>query len=131
MQMSLIRTISLYEQLACSFGYKLAFAGNKFSKPFLGKDSVYNLIDSMMEESKYCSEMIKKKCNKELVMTKEGNEWFKNYIKCWICDNYVDGDAKVIHHCQVTAKYRGSAHRDCNIKVKLNQKIVILFHNPK
>ena len=44
-----------------------------FSKPFksyLGKDAVYNFINSMTEESKYCSEVMKKHFNKELVMTK-------------------------------------------------------------
>ena len=34
--------------------------------------------------------------NKELVMTKEGNEVFKNSTKFWICDNdYVYNDVKV------------------------------------
>ena len=32
----------------------------------------------MIEESKYCSEMMKKPFNKELVMTKKDNEDFKN-----------------------------------------------------
>ena len=45
----------------------------------------------MTEESKHCSEVMKKHINKELVMTKEDNKDFKNSIKCWICDNdYVD-----------------------------------------
>ena len=30
---------------------------------------------------------MKKHFNKELVMTKENNEKFKNSTKCWICDN--------------------------------------------
>ena len=28
-------------------------------------------------------------------------------------------------------KYRGFAHRDCNMNVKLNHKIPIVFHNLK
>ena len=86
----------------------------------------------MIEESKYCSEVMKKHFNKELVMTKEDNEDFKNSTKCWICDNdYVDNDVKVRDHCHITGKYRGSAHRDCNINVKLNHKIPVVFHNLK
>ena len=42
----------------------------------------------MVEESKYCSDTMKKHFNKELVITKEDNEDFKNSAKCWICDNY-------------------------------------------
>ena len=65
-------------------------------------------------------------------MTKEDNEVFKNSTKCWICDNdYIDNDVKVIDHCHITGKYRGSAHRDCNINLKLNYKIPIVFHNLK
>ena len=29
----------------------------------------------------------------------------------------------------MTGKYRGSAHRGCNINVKLNHKIPVVFHN--
>ena len=52
-------------------------------------------------------------------MTKKNNEDFENSTICWICDNiYVDGDMKVRDHCHATLKYRSSAHRDFNIKVK-------------
>ena len=86
----------------------------------------------MIEESKYCSDVIKKHFNKELVMTKEDNEDFKTSTKCWICDNdYVDNDVKVRDYCQITGKHRGSAHRDCNMNLKLNRKIPAVFHNLK
>ena len=49
-----------------------------------------------------------------------------------ICDNvYVNGDVDVRDHCHITRKYRGSAGRDCNNNVKLNNKIPIVFHNLK
>ena len=67
----------------------------------------------MIKESKYCREVIKKYFTKELVITKEDNEDFKNSTKCWICDNdYVNNYVKVIYHCHITA------HRDCNINLK-------------
>ena len=78
------------KHIACNYGYKLVCVDDKFSKPFkiyLGKDAVYNFINTMIEESKYCSEMMRKHFNKKLVMTKENNENFKNSINCWICDN--------------------------------------------
>ena len=63
-------------------------------------------------------------------MTKEDNEDFKNSTKCCICDNdYIDNDVKVRDHCPITEKYRGSAYRDCNINLKLNHKIPVVFHN--
>ena len=36
----------------------------------------------MIEESKYCSDVMKKYFNKELVMIKEENQDFKNSTKC-------------------------------------------------
>ena len=121
------------KHIACSCGYKLVCADDKFSKPFktyLGEDAIYNFINNMIEESKYCSEVIKKHFNKELVMTREDKENLKNSTKRLISDNdYVDNDVKVRDHCHMTGKYRGSLHRDCNINLELNHKIPIVFHN--
>ena len=70
--------------------------------------------------------------NKELVMTKEDNEYFKNSTECWVCDNdYVDGDNKIRDHFHITGKYRGSVHRGCNVNAKLNHKIPVVFDNVK
>ena len=72
---------------ACNYGYKIVCVDEKFRKSFkayLGEDAVYNFISSMIEESKYCSDVIKKKFNKELVITKEDNEDFENSIKCCV-----------------------------------------------
>ena len=68
----------------------------------------------MIEESKRCSDVMEKHFNKELAMTKKGNEYFENSTKCWICDKYcIENDVKVTDQCYITGeKYRGSAHRD-------------------
>ena len=65
-------------------------------------------------------------------MTKNYNKGFVNSAKCWVCDNgYIDNDVKVRDQCHITGKYRCSAHRDCNMNVKLNHKIPVVFHNLK
>ena len=89
-------------------------------------------ILSMIEESKYCSDMIKniltKKDNK--MMNTEDNKNFKSSTKCWICDNdYVDNDVR--DHCHITGIYRRFAHVDCIINRKLNHNIPVGFHNLK
>ena len=133
-QVGLILTI-FKKHVACSYGHKLVCVDNKFSRPFqsyLGKDFVYNFIGSMIEQSKYCSGVMKKHFNKELVITKESNQDLGIPAKCWIGDNdYIDGDVKVRDHCHITGKYRGSAHRDYNINLKSNHKILVVFHNLK
>ena len=47
------------KHVACSYGYKLVCV-----KSYLGKDAVYNLISSMIKESKYCSDVMKKHFSK-------------------------------------------------------------------
>ena len=92
---------------------------DKFSKPFktyLGKDTVYNFINNMIEESKHWSDVMKKHFNKELVMlmTKECDENFKNSAKCWMWDNnYVDNDVKVRDLCHIT----GALHIEIVISI--------------
>ena len=71
----------------------------------------------MVEESKYCTDIMKKYFDKGLVMVKEDDEYLGDSSKCWICDN-VDGAVKVRSHCHITRKYKDSAHRGCNINVK-------------
>ena len=47
---------------------------DNFIKPFksyLDKDVVNNIIDIMVEEKKYCSDVMKKYFKKEIVMAKE------------------------------------------------------------
>ena len=73
------------KHVGCSYGYKLIIVDDKFSKPFksyLDEDVVYNFISSVIDENKYCSDMMKEHFNKELVMTKEDNEDFENFTKC-------------------------------------------------
>ena len=62
------------KHISCSYGYKLVCIEDKYSKLFktyLDKEAVYNFINNMIKESKYCSEVMKKRFNKELVMTKK------------------------------------------------------------
>ena len=69
--------------VACSYGYKLVFADDKFGRPFklyLVEDAVYNFINIMVEKRKYCSVLMKK--NRELVMTNKYVEDFENSAKC-------------------------------------------------
>ena len=121
--------------VACSYSCKLGCLDHNFSKPFKsywGKGAVYNFMSSMIEESKYCSDVMKKHFNKELVMTKKDNEDFENSIKCWISDNdNIANDVKVTDHCPTTGEYRGFTNRVCIINIKLNHIISVVFHNLK
>ena len=43
----------------------------------------------------------------------------------------IDNDVIVRDHCHTAGKYTGSAHGDCNINLKSNHKIHVLFNNLK
>ena len=60
----------------------------------------------MIEESKYYSEVMKIKINRNVhAVTKEDDEEFGNSTKWWICDNaYVGGNVKVRDHDHITEK---------------------------
>ena len=62
-------------------------------KLYLGEDAVYNFISTVIEESKYCNDLMKKYFNKELVVTKKDKEVFENSNEYWICGyDYFDND---------------------------------------
>ena len=89
-------------------------------------------MEAMLEEVKYCKKIMKKEFNKPLRMTKNDEEKFQKAEKCHICDKkYTDKDIRVRDHCHITSKYRGSAHQECNLKLRVNPeevKIPVIFH---
>ena len=118
----------------CGYGYKVVCCyDDKYSKPvkiYRGENAVNKFMEAMLEEVKYCNIIKKKNFNKEMAMTKEDRKDFKSADKCHICDkSYTKKDIKVRDRCHITGKYRGSAHQDCSINFKLNEKIPVIFHN--
>ena len=121
----------------CGYGYKVICCyDDKYSKPVQinrGENSVNKFMEKMLEEVKWCQSNIKKHFNKPLEMTMENKIDFEKAIKCHICNQqYTDKDIRVKDHCQITGEYRGSAHKDCNFKLKIkpeNIKIPVIFHN--
>ena len=53
---------------------------------------------------------------------------YQNSKDCWICNEKLDKD-KVRDHCHITGKYRGAAHSQCNLKLKIPKKLPIVFLN--
>ncbi|PFX24922.1 hypothetical protein AWC38_SpisGene10461 [Stylophora pistillata] len=86
----------------------------------------------MLEETDYCEEMAFRNFNKPLNITDEDERKFKKAKSCHICgEKYTSEDIRVRDHCHFTGKYRGLAHYDCNLKLKLdikNMKFPVVFH---
>ena len=121
----------------CGFGYKVVCCyDDKYSQPlkiYRGEKAVYTFMEYLLDEVKYCKKFMKKEFNKPLIMTKEDEEKFLKANECYICNKkYTDKDIKVRDQCHITGKYRGSAHQECNLQLRLNPeevKIPVIFHN--
>ena len=61
-------------------------------------------------------------------MTTENENNYRNSKICWICSQKIIKD-KVRDHCHITGKFRGAAHKECNSKLRIPRKLLIIFHN--
>ena len=121
----------------CGFGYKVVCCyDDKYTQPlkiYRGEKAVYTFLEYMLDEVKYCKRIIKKEFNKPLKMTKEDEEKFQKADECHICNKkYTNQDIRVRDHCHITGKYRGSAHQECNLQLRVDVekiKIPVIFHN--
>ena len=121
----------------CGYGYKVVCCyDDKYSKPVQihrGENAVYKFMEKMLGEVTYCKNIMKKEFNKPLKMTDDEELSFKLEQKCHICEeSYKDKDLRVRDHCHITGKYRGSAHQECNLKLRIKPeeiKIPVIFHN--
>ena len=87
----------------------------------------------MLEEVEYCKAVVKKRFNKPLIITEDDEQRFRTMYGCHICGNkYTEKDVRVRDHCHITGKFRGSAHQECKIKLRIKPediKIPVIFHN--
>ncbi|KAL9954736.1 hypothetical protein ACROYT_G042310 [Oculina patagonica] len=121
----------------CGYGYKVVCCyDDKYSKPvqiYRGKKAVYKFMEAMLDEVKYCKKTMRKFFRKPLKMTQDDEDAFQKAEVCHICDKeYTEKDIRVRDHCHITGKYRGSAHQECNLKLRIEPdkiKIPVIFHN--
>ena len=63
-------------------------------------------------------------------MSEEEEHLFQKSNNCWICKNLIDNDEeKMRDHCNVTGKFGGAAHWNCNINFQFTKKFPVIFHN--
>ena len=111
----------------CGNGYKVVCCYDdkysKYTRIYRGENAVYKFMEKMLEEVEYCKTVIKNHFNKPLVMTEVDEQNFKTMDGCHICgEKYTDKEVRVRDHCHITGKFRGSAHQECNLKLRTNQK---------
>lgn len=90
-------------------------------------------ITRFFEEIKKIRDQVLLHLNKEMIITPTEEKEYKKSTVCHICDGKIDDPKnwKVRDHCHVTGKYRGPAHKNCNVNFKLKKRIPVIFHNLK
>ena len=84
----------------CGYGYKVVCCyDDKYTKPiniYRGEKAVNKFMEKMLEEVKYCKNIMKKEFNKPLKMTDNDELCFRLEEKCHICNKkYTDKDIRV------------------------------------
>ena len=97
---------------------------------YRGKDSLKRFCQDLKKQARSIIDFEKKEMN----LTPEEEFSFHMAGKCYIChkpfyqdkkNNYI----KVRDHCHYTAKYRGAAHKICNLLYNTPREIPVVFHN--
>ena len=115
------KTTNIYKQKPVLNGYYIISELNDVLKSGyyespLGYDNVDWFVKEIIKlESKMAFYF--KNAKKNIIMTQEDEEDFKNNNVCRFCEKNIESD-KVRDHCHLTGKYRGSSHNICNINVR-------------
>ena len=124
-------TIKYQEHYPNSLGAKLACIDDRFTSTsiiFKGKNCINKFIRWVLDKQKWTPQITKKYFNKRLIMTNKDEEIYNNLQIFWICNEKINTD-KVRDHCHVTGKFRGAAHNKYNLKLRIPEKLPIIFHN--
>ena len=73
------------DHIPCGFSYKIVCIDDRFTKDivvFRGKNCINKFITKILEEYEYCSGIMKKYFNKNLIMTAKEEEIFQLSNKC-------------------------------------------------
>ena len=114
------------------------FTSRYISKTFKG-DVAKDFVDQVLGIRKEVDRIPVR----NMEMTDDDVEYHIHADKCWICSGMIDDKptvtknkenydmTKVRDHCHFTGKYRGPAHQKCNLKLRRQKFVPVIFHNLK
>ena len=128
------KTTNIYKQNPVLNGYYIiselndVLESGHYESP-LGYDKVDWFVKEVIKLENKMSFYFKE-TKKDIIMTQEDGEDFKNNNICRFCEKNIESD-KVRDHCHLTGRYRGPSHNICNINVKQKDSnfIPFAFHN--
>ncbi len=115
----------------CSVGFKLVSVLDQLDLPYeeyFGKDVCAWFLRRLREVEKVCLDVLFD--SKRLVMSPQDEESYLAAQVCYLCCKDFEGtNIKVRDHDHVTGRFRGAAHRRCNLLLRQQYKIPIFLHN--
>ena len=97
-----------------------------------GIDSAKTFVEKMSEIENELSLVIKEAQyeNSKSFLTPKQESIHYSKIQCEFCDCFFDcNNKKVRHHNHNTGEYIGGLCNNCNMKIKVTDKIPVFFHN--
>ena len=96
---------------------------------YRGENVVNHFLDNLQDEI----DIIRNKLIDPhiMIISRRKQEAFNSATDCYICDN-LHNDDKVRNYCHVSEKYRGAAHNEYNLKLRIYPdkiKLPVVFHN--
>jgi len=99
-------------------------------KTYRGKDCISVFFENIIPLTNRL-EILNRTAVAMLPLTPEESFDYATAVSCHICGKDLKNNQKTRDHCHITGKYRGAAHRFCNMKYVQNEKIPIVIHNFK
>ena len=117
----------------CSYAYKVHCQVDKYSKSvrlYRGENAAENFLRNLLKENEEIQKIIKTQFHERMKITQEQEMEFKRSTSCYICEKkFTKKSIKVRDHCHITGKYRGPAHKNCNLQLVISNKVPVVFHN--
>lgn len=108
----------------CGFAYILVSTCEQYSKDayiYRGRDAGKKFLQCISDEMDYVESLYA--LNENMFMTLEEEDEYLATLYCYLCgQTFTLEDFKVADHCHLTGKFRGAAHRSCNLKYRIDRE---------
>ncbi|XP_074655657.1 uncharacterized protein LOC141909170 [Tubulanus polymorphus] len=116
---------------ACGFSYVVVRSDGKHEPPVLyrGQDAAAVFLQHLQGEKEKIKGVLAHPA--PMVTTREEQTSFEEAENCYVCDKPLYED-RVSDRDHITGDYRGPAHNECNLKLRLSAKYTpmpVVFHN--
>ena len=123
-------TQRVQKHTANSFSVYTKCEQNEYSKleTYVGPNASEEFFKYLRLETQRIYDLQTKNC--PMYLSDEVYATFKKAQRCYICDkHFTEKDYKVKDHNHLSGKYRGPAHRSCNLKIRYPNYIPVFMHN--